>query len=195
MIQVRSLKHYNIANFHELLSEVDWSQIYNCQNVTIAWTLFKDLFTSVLDKVAPIREVRIKAKSEPWMCSDITDLIRQRDKWLYKFKKHKLEDYHKNYCELRNKVHREISKAKRDYMLNKIQENRNNPKKLWSYLKTLGYAQNTKDGNNIVLNFDGEIQFDKVKVADYVNDFFTDIASNLVNKLPVVNKMYMYSVD
>ena len=41
-----------------------------------------NIFTSILDSIIPIREVRIKSKSELWMTCNILDLIRERDSWL-----------------------------------------------------------------------------------------------------------------
>ena len=37
---------------------------------------------------------------------------------------------------------------------------------------------------------DRELQFNKAAVADYVNTFFIDIATNLVNKLTTVKTIY-----
>ena len=93
-----------------------------------AWVQFRLLFTEIMDIVAPIKVVRIKAKSEPWMTTEILDLIRQRDSWLYKYRKYKREEDHKIYRALRNKIHRVIRNAKSEFMLNKVEEHRKNPK-------------------------------------------------------------------
>jgi hypothetical protein len=34
----------------------------------------------ILDKIAPLKEVRLKQKSEPWMNNDILECIEARDK-------------------------------------------------------------------------------------------------------------------
>lgn len=39
----------------------------SCDNFTEAWTIFKSLFTSVIDKVTPVKNVRIKQRTEPWV--------------------------------------------------------------------------------------------------------------------------------
>ena len=63
--------------------------------------------------------------------------------------------------------------------------NKNNPQKLWQSLKQLGAIQNNKDTcSKIGLNIDGVVTFDKTEVATNFNNFFTTIASTLVNKLP-----------
>ena len=98
-----------------------------------AGIFFKDVILSVLNTVAPIKEVRLKQRSEPWVDSNILDLIKKGI--LLEFKKDKLKKYYTSYCSFRNIVQREVAKAKSDYLSNKMEENKNNPKKLWSQIK------------------------------------------------------------
>ena len=69
-------------------------------------------------------------------------------------------------------------------MANKLDENRNNPKKLWQQLKNLDYNSKGKQSSNDVLDINGETCFDSKKVANCFNNFLTSIASTLVEKLP-----------
>ena len=181
--------------FVEILENVNWSSVYKSGCVDEAWLSFRELFTSSLDSVAPLKEVRIKNNSEPWMSVEILETIRERDSWLRRSRKDKHEpDHYLNYRKLRNKVHTDIRNAKRHYMINKIDENRDNPKQLWKHLKDLGYQSNSKGSTNIVLDVDGKKCHDKKAVADHFNQFFTQIAANLVNKLPKQDYM-TYDVD
>ena len=94
----------------------------------------------------------------------------------------------------RNKVQSNIRSAKRHYMIDKIDENKDNPKQLWKHLKDLGYQSKSKESTNIVLVVDGKKCHDKKVVTDHLNHFFTQIASKLVSKLP--RQEYMtYDVD
>ena len=111
------------------------------------------LFMSTIDLVAPLKEVLIKQRSEPWMTNEILTNIRETDFLLAEFNKNKhMSEYYKEDCKLRNQDQREIRSAKKQYMLHQIEENRNDPKKLWQNLKDLGYQNKTKDSTNIVLD-------------------------------------------
>ena len=134
--------------------------------------------------VAPVKEIRLKQRTEPWMTSEILHDIRHRDDVLNKFRKTRDSDLYRTFCKLRNEIQRETKVAKRDYLANKTEENANNPKRLWHQLKQLGYSSKGKQSTNIELDYDGETYFDPKKVANCLNNFFTTIASNLVEKLP-----------
>ena len=82
-------------------------------------------------------------------------------------------------------------KCKKDYLLSKTECYKNDSKKLWNCLKTLGYQRNCKTSKQpIVLNIENKICFDPVVIADYVNCFFINIAHKLVSALPVVDDLF-----
>ena len=184
-IQIRSLKKYSKDYFVDELKNVNWSPVYRSHDVNGSWMHFRGLFTTVLDSVAPVKEVRIKNHSDPWMSTEILASIRERDSWLRKSRggNHSSENY-QMYRNLRNKVHNDIRNAKRHYMVGKIDDNKDNPKELWKHLKTLGYQSKSNASSNIVLDVDGEKCHDKKDVADHFNHFFTHVASDLVSQLP-----------
>ena len=74
VIKIRSLKNYSA----EYLLNADWSGVY-CSNVDQAWGIFKIVFSNILDSVAPVKEIRLKGRTEPWINNDILEDIRRRD--------------------------------------------------------------------------------------------------------------------
>ena len=155
-VKMRSLKHYNKDDFILKLSNMSWKSVLMCFDVEMAWDSFKTIFHSVLDSVAPVKEVKLKQRTEPWMNSEILQNIRFRDETLNKFRKTNDPDLYKKYCQLRNLVQRETRIPKRGYLTNKIEENVGNSKKLWDQLKKLGYSCKKKESSNVVLEIDGE---------------------------------------
>ena len=97
----------------------------------------------------------------------------------------------KQYVALRNKVNYKIKDAKVNYYKVNVMENKNNPKKLWSFLKDLGSNKKclTKV-TNIGLMIQDQISFNKLAVATHFNQFFSNIADKLVCKLPPVKGIY-----
>ena len=106
-----------------------------CFDVEMAWDSFKTFFHSVLDSVAPVKEAKLKQRTEPWMNLEILQNIRFRDETLNKLRKTNDPDLYKKYCQLRNLVQRETRISKRDYLTNRIKENVGSSKKLLDQLK------------------------------------------------------------
>ena len=184
VIKIRSLRNYTVEGLLEALTSADWSSMY-CSDVNQAWTNFKAIFLQILDTVAPIKQIRLKSRTEPWMNAEILENIRLRDHLLFKFKKDRQKkDLYRQYCQLRNKIQKDVRSAKAEHFSSKIEENKHNSKKLWNQLKTLGYSSKTKGETKVVLNIDGETCFDSNRVANHINSFYTSVASSLVNKLP-----------
>ena len=48
--------------------------------------MFKGYFLDVVDELAPVKEIRIKQRTEPWMNADILEMITLRDKAFYVLK-------------------------------------------------------------------------------------------------------------
>ena len=99
--------------------------------------------------MAPLKEIRIKYYSEPRITAEILDSIRERDSWLHRSRNDK-----QKYRTL--KVQNNIRSAKRHYMIDEIDENKDNPRQLWKHLKDLGYQSKSKESTNIVLDVDGK---------------------------------------
>ena len=68
------------------------------------------------------------------------------------------------------------------YFQESVADNKHKPKKLWGLLKDLGSSNKCKTKiTNIGLKIKETICFDKLLVATHFNNFFCNIAENLVN--------------
>ena len=191
VIKIRSMKHFDKEVFNTSLKGVDWTELLSCFDVNMVWKIFSNKFIAILDQVAPIKQIRLKSRTEPWMSDMILENNRIRDKFLSKFRKNKNDKtLYKSYCKVRNKVQRDIKLAKSNYYSDKIRENKSNSKKLWDTLKGLGYRSTSKSENNIVLEIDDEFCCESNKVANHFNEFFTGVASQLTSKLPAATNKF-----
>ena len=85
---IRSLKKHNASLYISHLSNINWNELVSSHHdVNMAWCRFKKTLISILDKVAPIKEVRLKQRAKPWMNSEILNDIRERDNLLHNFNK------------------------------------------------------------------------------------------------------------
>ncbi|XP_071959767.1 uncharacterized protein [Antedon mediterranea] len=179
--RIRSLRNYDPENFSLLLNEYDWSVVKDSTDANDAWYKFKSMLQSILDKVAPSKNIRIKKRTEDWMTHEMLSKIEERDKLLSKLNKQHPRDpeLYKRYCTLRNNIQRDIKETKVNLVLNKLEE----------YNPTLNNFR-SNDVGKIALNIEDNICYSDVSIAQHFNRFFTNVASALVNKLPIVRSLY-----
>ena len=191
------MKNYNEDSFIEKLQNMDWAIVLNSiDDVNVAWEKFKALFTLAVDEIAPMKDIRIKYRTEAWMNEEILELMQTRDKALCLSNTNKhINELRKEYNKLRNKVNRLIKKTKANYFHDKVEEHKDNPKLLWKQFKTLGYSNKNKEKARIVLEIDNDKCFDSKTVANHMNDFYLTIASTLQNQIINVQKMFDTSTN
>ena len=189
-VKIRSTKNFDSTMFVEELEKVDWSCCTLSDCVETNWNVFRDVFLKIINQFAPIKEIRLKQRTEPWMDHDILELIKERDRLLNIFRKSKNVEDHKNFSKVRNLLQRKIKKAKTEHISTKLEENKEDPKKLWQQLKSLGYRNQKKEEKKVVLNIDDNICHDEYQIANHFNTFFTSVASKLVDALPTAKGTY-----
>ena len=69
-------------------------------------------------------------------------------------------------------------------MQDKLFENIGKPKKLWKILKKLGLPDKKTPAIRVCVNTKKEITFTPRRIANTFKEHFTNVASDLVNKLP-----------
>ena len=62
------------------------------------------VIVSIVDKIAPLKEIRLRKNTQEWMDEEVLEGIRVRDKLLSKIKKTKSHTDHVNFKKARNKV-------------------------------------------------------------------------------------------
>ena len=93
---------------------------------------------TAIHRVAPVKCIRAKQRSEDWMTGELLQLIRDRDQAFKSFKRTKLDVFHDKYIKLRNMVQSLKFKPKAEYYSRKVEDYKNQPKKLWRTLNFLG---------------------------------------------------------
>ena len=129
-VKIRSLKNYNKETFEQRLKDATWSDVYTCGSVEGAWLAFKSRFQTIVDSLAPLKEIRIKQSTAPWVTAEIIHKRSERNKALRKFKTTNYECWHNVYLHLRNEVQYKTKAAKANYYEAQVEENKNKPTKL-----------------------------------------------------------------
>ena len=194
-VTLRSMKNYNKSQLSDKLNAIDWSLVYSCSSPNDACSMFYANLTPVINDIAPLKTVRIKQSTEPWMDSNILAKINQRNSLLRSFNETKDPTVKADFNRLRNTIQRDIASAKETYLQSQLTENIGNPRQLWKKLKTLGYSDKLKGRSKMVLKIGDNLCYEENSIANHVNTFFTNVANELVNKLPAPLEIYTTNSD
>ena len=130
---------------------------------------------SAINSLAPVKQARIKQRTEPWIDSDILALINQRNTAFEQNEQSKTEEHLNIFRSLRNKTQITISKAKQNVFTQKLEENKHDSETLQQHLKQIGLP--SKKGSSSKTNITKKI------ISEKFNHIYTTVASTLVEKL------------
>ena len=176
----------SIQSFNSLFDNYDWSSVLDAENADQAFNEFYEIFHSAFDLLFPVKEVVYfnKHKKKPWMTKGI---LKSRDT-LLKLRKTYIEfptfTNHQSFKLFRNifnKIKREMKKM---YYIKTLNENARNCRKTWQILNEISGRNSKKDLKIKKLIVNGNTITNKEDMANNFNIFFSNIASDIAEKIP-----------
>jgi hypothetical protein len=169
---VRNFAKCDAAKLAVELMGVPWSVLETFEDVDDRWECWKKLFLEVLNSHIPLRKLRVRRKSLPWVDEHIRELMKKRTHLQKLAKKTKQEEDWDLYRQMRNKVFSEMRQAKRKYFEKIGHEAKGKPRKIWQELSRL-----TGSGRKDVVEVktvDGVIS-DNSRILDEFSKYFDSI--------------------
>ena len=185
-LSFRSMKKYTKELFIKNLDVVNFPNYENFQDTNLANSDFLNKLTKVINDIAPTKQSKVKNRSQEWFDGQIAEKISIRDKLFKKLKKSRLHVDEIVFKQARNDVENIIKRKKKIFFENKLNENIGKPKQLWKALNHIGLPKKSSSGaqNNICIKDNDKLMFDPSSIAKVFNFFFSDIAKNLLDRLP-----------
>ena len=109
-VELRIMKCYKDV-FVDKLRSLDWAKVTSVNNVNDSWKIFHEMFLQILYRVAPVKNVRLKQRTEHWFTGDILRSISGRDKAWKQYREQKTSDNFTEYKRLRNMTDALIKKG------------------------------------------------------------------------------------
>ena len=135
-ISVRNFKHFDRTEFLDDLQMAHFDEIKNyTDNANEMWLLWKNLYTNILNKHAPIINIRLKGSTLPDMTNDLKSMIRQRDYLKAKAVKTGSIYLYQAFRQIRSRVYSLLKRLRKDYYAKKLDETKGDMKKTWKILK------------------------------------------------------------
>ena len=144
----------------------------------------------VIDKVAPLKERRVKQNSQEWFDGEIADEIKNRDKLFRKFKKSKLQIDKDIDNATRYKLQKMIINKNRAFLENKLTESIGKPKDLWRALRSIGLPSKTSSCEVNALKINDKVEHDFNSALEGFRNYYSILSENLVKMPPKPTNKY-----
>ena len=185
-IRKRIINADSIQEFRDILSEVDWENLYSISNPNDAYEYFLKVFSGIYDLAFPLKTFSVKRKTlqNPWMTKGLLKSSKQKQKLYEKFVKRRSprnENIYKAYKSLFESLKK---KSKKNYYTRRLENYQNDIKKSWDVIKEIiGGAKSTKGIFPKRMIIDDQEISDQGKIANCFNRFFVDIIPKLASMI------------
>ena len=173
-IKYRDYKSFDKPTFQTELND----KLNGFDKNDINYNIFESIFTKLLNKHAPIKEKYVRANNAPFMTKTLTKAIMNRSRLKNKFIKNpdsnnrSIYNKHRNYCV--NLLRKEKKRYYNNLDLKLITDN----KTFWKTIKPL-FSDKNNICRKITLIENNEILSNDTKVAEVMDDFFSNTVANL----------------
>ena len=124
------------------------------------------------------------------MTANILKLVKKKNKMFHKVYNKKQTYTYSVYKQFRNSLNKTIKTAKNSYCEKLINLNKNNSKKLWQTLEHLvNFKSKTNKVPQSIVSDQGDDLYDLLNFANEFNNYFSEIGSRMVEKIPAPNGM------
>ena len=173
-ITYRNFRSFNRDKFRSDVASQDWDHINNSSNPNDMWNEWKESFLAIVNKHAPLRTTRVRARGSPWITSEQLELRAIRSKnpndWVH-FKRQ------------RNKVNSATRLAKQVYYQNMLNEHKGDSRKTWQIINELS-SRNFVETSVKQLNVNEQSVTAPAEIAHEFNRYFATIGPKLASDIP-----------
>ena len=185
-ITYRNFRKFNRINFRNDIASHCWDHIYNSTDPNQMWLQWKCSFLSIVNKHAPLRTMRVRTRSSPWITSELKKRMHDRD--ILKIKASKSNDSNdwSLFKKQRNIVNSEIRLAKQAYYQNSFNKHTGDSKKTW---QTINELTSRKSGKKSVtsLKVNGVSITNPTVLSNQFNNHFATIGPELASNIDSSN--------
>ena len=177
----RSYRNYDRETFQQCLMDLEWHPFYAMTDPDHAWAYLLHKIEAEIDKMCPVKEIKIKKPKAQWISNELLEFINDKDDLLILAKTTNSPDDWNAARIARNYVASLIKNAKKDYLIGEV-DNNNDPNKFWSKMGTL-FRDRPETGQIKITNPQTNSQVPENETPDYVNNFFSNIGNDILNSL------------
>ena len=166
----------NADKIVEELARYNWEDLQSINEVETIWNTLKTRITDAIDKYAPIKRSHGNDRNQPWMTEELKQLSRKKQAMQLSGDTAKNQS---DWKEMKKLVKRETFIQKKNFYSKRVEDNKNNPDKLWKIIKEIAPSNfgNRKE----------ETKMDK-EMLDRLNTHFAETGNRIQHQIEEENK-------
>lgn len=181
----RNFSSYIKDDFQRDLVEYNWDSFFATVCPDEAWSILYNVILSFADVHCPFKSYSSKKSLPPWLTSEILEFLKERDQMYRLAKCSDDQGMWASLRVLRNRCTHLIARAKKDFILLKLEEHSGDAKKFWHLIDSV--FTGTPGGQGIDMNLtdpDTGVPIPDNQCPDYMNAFLTSAGAKLAGQLP-----------
>ena len=179
----RLYKNYDKIYFQQMISNHDWTDFTSADSPDLAWSIMKETIEGVIDRMCPLKLIKIKKVKKDWVSQELLEQITLKDHLLAKAKRtNKPEDWARA-RKIRNDTNLWAKKAKSEYIKKQLDNNLNDHKMFWRSIKNIIPNQKQQSQHISLIDEISNLTVPDELTANYINEHFATIGPKLAQNL------------
>ena len=185
IVRKRMYKNFKADEFIHAVQNISWWEVYTCENVEEAVKIMTRKISSILDKMAPIKNIQVRTKYAPWMSENTKQRLKERNEaQKIAVETNDGSDWAR-YKTMRNNVNTILRWERRTWQQKKLEDLGNDSSSVWKNVKNwIGWS---KGGPPTKLIENGNLCSKPKDLARIMNEFFISKVKRLESELPPSN--------
>ena len=187
-VKKRSLKIFYLNRYKSKISNIDWTNLYSTEDISLATNIFDTNILKILDQEAPMKTIQLKNNHKSWVKLKTRNLMKTRDDARNVARLSQNPADWQVYKNLRNLCTTSLKKDKKLHYKSKFLEfkNENDSGKLFKMTKKLlGWS---KSSAPVYFLDNGQAIRSPQKMANLLLDTFSKKVEFLLRSLPPVSE-------
>ena len=174
-VLTRSYKNYDASKFiiHLASRAEELTSIFDIPNPNSKLEIFNSALQSTLDAHAPIKLIKIRERTCPFVTSEIKKQMKTRDHLHRRYQRTRNIDDWNKFKDAQRSIKSILTAAEREYVSTEISTNKDNPRSLW---KLINKCIPSKDRPKLTYNNNHEM------VAKEFNQYFQSVGKTTAEK-------------
>ncbi len=189
----RNFSDQNIMQFSNALKSINWLSLKEFDTTQAAYDHFSDIFFSLYNIHFPCITKRINKNTHPinpWMSKGLLVSRQNKISLCTQSIKHPSPNNISKFTQYRNLYSKILRESKKIYFQNKLLEYQSDIKKTWEIIKKAIRKKDKESTFTKILNVNGNVLDSPKIIADQFNEYFTNIAKDIVRNINLTNCAY-----